>query len=1048
MTESDSEDFKTNLRAFLSENIIIPCDLVKGMLDKYSQLDVWEIYYAGINIPFTYQETDSSLVNALKNPVNAKALEHIALFLISSSIEDEILLKQAIRLSLKDKDSVSQVKKIIKNNQKIRGLIISILNEDFIDINTEDFKDKDKIRSSVKQLVELLSNLDDQGLSETILSKVDSCGRNILMRAYEYQSSAVTDLLAIIIKFDEEQQKQILDKTDRWQNTVLSWAIIKYPSEVPHLLIAIKNIAHCNFIKQILEKTNDNNFNALMSAVKYQPSAVPLLLEAIEETRDLEVKKNILGKTNDNGNSALMLAALYQPSAVEALLRVITSVEDNHWKNDLLSKPNRLGYNALMLAVEYQLSAVPLLLGAINQTVALDSRQEIFAQKSEKGENVLGLALKYWPAAVPELLNEIQKFTLQAQTSIIADAVISAKKNELENHLTPCLKNIFKRHIDEKIYSSECKIQAIDPFFNVIQTSYHLYGTLKKLSSEKQAIEVWGKLIAYLTTNKTPEAYFEILEQYRVIAENFKSNDKTIKELLCDLQKHLIDSQIQNIKWPEEEPFSRISDKKNIQSILDTLRPEWLVKKTSSFKPVYNTFPEDWKTKYLHQCRLHLVSSDYNRIVEELISNDDNMPSAKKFVAQVHGSINLLDYVEPSAPPEPAPPQLSADFWTNVDVRNKAEFIAQLQGLADIDTTYEFISYMRRKTHVMDFTKFNTMRNWIQEDEKIRRIFHLHELTYFAKHYQNLADNIVDVNSIKKTELLYLAIQLKNLQRGLMYIYAYQDKELTYNDRLKSFEMHGKFMSDFTPSFERFKKKYPGVMDFTSSLQHPNYTCAHTLVELAPIRPLPLIHTCTDDKQNNSAHGSLTEQLLINNLKQADANIAEKIKQTKDPKFFRAIENKSQKNLLLLALETKNNEKIHAVTEAIYNLGDDDRKFILQTCNKKGYRFTSYTREKDRYLFLLELERIACKIEEFDATDPNIKILNALSLRLRHEPQNFSTDIADTKIQLRKNISWRQWFWGKYSKTDYGIGILKETMDSLLDKIEIAMNKKLNSQKK
>ena len=254
MTESDSEDFKTSLRAFLRENNSIPCDLVKGMLDKYSQLDVWEIYYAGINIQFTYQETDSSLVNALKNPVNAKALEHIALFLISSSIEDEILLKQAIRLSLKDKDSVSQVKKIIKNNQKIRELIISILTEDFIDINTGDFndKDKDKIRSSVKQLVELLSNLDDQGLSETILSKVDSCGRNILMRAYEYQSSAVTDLLAIIIKFDKEQQKQILDKTDRGQNNVLVWAVFRYPSEVPPLLSAIENIAHCNFIKQIL----------------------------------------------------------------------------------------------------------------------------------------------------------------------------------------------------------------------------------------------------------------------------------------------------------------------------------------------------------------------------------------------------------------------------------------------------------------------------------------------------------------------------------------------------------------------------------------------------------------------------------------------------------------------------------------------------------------------------------------------------------------------------------------------------------------------------
>jgi hypothetical protein len=532
------------------------------------------------------------------------------------------------------------------------------------------------------------------------------------------------------------------------------------------------------------------------------------------------------------------------------------------------------------------------------------------------------------------------------------------------------------------------------------------------------------------------------------VIQKFTSEAQT-KILLGDLQKKFMEYQIENIPWPEKNPFSQIKDKKNFESILNELNPQWLADNKVSyldlFKQVYNTFPEVWKAQYLHHCRTRLNRDAYEAIFEALALNDEKGPAP-----EVYGRIDLGydSTTQPSEPPEPsAPPGPSADFWTNVDVKNKVEFISQLQGLDDIDTTYQFISYMRKKTHITDSTKFNTMKNWIQEDEKIRRIFHLHELTYFAKHYQNLADNIVDVNSIKKTELLNLAIQLKNLQRGLMYIYAYQDKELTYNDRLKSFEMHGNFMLSFTPSFEKFKNKYPGVMDFTSSLQHPNYSYAHTLVELAPIRPLPRIQKCTDDKQEKLANDSSSEHKSINFSKFDKINV-DVIKQTQDPKFFRVTEEKSQKNLLLIALETKDKEKIHALTEAIYSLDDADRKFILQTCNKKGYRFTSYTREKDRYLFLLELERIACKIEEFDATDPNIKILNELSLRLRHEPQNFSTDIADTKIQLRKNISWRQWFWGKYSKTDYGIGILKETMDSLLDKIEIAMNKELNSQKK
>ncbi len=1002
------------------------------------------------------------------------------------------ILKKFQDLQTLDPQGVNQIiqafivskQKIITENTDILKLFIKLLlgnPEQKTVLKTV----KDKCNTSVKisnVLITLKDELNEDELYR-LLTEDFTDGRTLFMEElYEGDGSTLLDIIMTITKNNGEKRSQILSQTDLYGYNSLMLAAQYQPDAVTPILDALFETKDSKLIFEVLSQKNLWSRNALMIAAQYQPKNVSAIIEALFKTENKDLKVSVFRQTDHFKENVLMIAAQEQPDAVTPILDALFETKDSKLIFEVLSQKNLWSRNALMIAAQYQPKNVSAIIEALFKTENKDLISSILSQTSQYGCNALMLAARYQPKAVPNILKAIGSLDCSEQTKILMQAYNNCNNIALSYRdfltkkpityiqwikpewLMPYFKGIFKYQIERSDYNPQFKIKVEDAHFNIMQGIYHLHGWLRENQKTLNPLH-FTQLKAFIKdlieSDNIPIEPSEILIRLRSLASNIK-NLKT-HQIILDLEQAMMAYQIENIPWPETEIYQCIKDKKSIDSIAHTLKPLWLMKNFVDFKPIFKTFPEDWKNRYLHQCQIELKPESYREIFGKLQSIDsmetllanmkDTAPSAPPspvakpsdddslIIAQAaYVSPNSENKVESEVNTVDIAVEVFSEFWINVKGMTEEYFIYEFQALDDIETIYAFINYMRTPSWWGPvYRNAQNIREWIEKNPENRKQFHLYELTYFAKHYEHLANQIKDSASPKKTALMNLSMDLLKFQEGIRLIYR-QIKETqhddSYQNKLKIYQIHLEFLRHYLDRFEKFKKNYPGVMDFTSSLLLPNGAYAHTLVELSLRKPVPPIEKKTWSKP----HDSENQALLISRIKDETKKFVAQIKEKSNvPAFFIATEGSSHKNLLILALETKDIEKINAVAQTIYEFDEGERTNILETCNQKGYRLTSYIRQKDPYLCLLELERLVLKLEKLNSSDPNIRILKDLAIHLRTNPNDYLSDIEQARIDIRKNSSWRQWFSGGYSKTDYGIGIFKETIEGLLSKIENTM---------
>ncbi len=139
-----------------------------------------------------------------------------------------------------------------------------------------------------------------------------------------------------------------------------------------------------------------------------------------------------------------------------------------------------------------------------------------------------------------------------------------------------------------------------------------------------------------------------------------------------------------------------------------------------------------------------------------------------------------------------------------------------------------------------------------------------------------------------------------------------------------------------------------------------------------------------------------------------------------------------ERNRLLDALKSKNKEDISKIVEEVYQLSSRERLPILLACDVK---LTSFMKDNPAKLYLLELERVKYQLQSNNPKDPNIKVFNLLLLQLRANPENALDYLTQAQIKFYRNLTWWQIVTGYFNKTGYGIGFLKDSIDTLLEQI-------------
>jgi len=239
----------------------------------------------------------------------------------------------------------------------------------------------------------------------------------------------------------------------------------------------------------------------------------------------------------------------------------------------------------------------------------------------------------------------------------------------------------------------------------------------------------------------------------------------------------------------------------------------------------------------------------------------------------------------------------------------------------------------------------------------------------------NLKEESKRLESRQDFDSLNMAIDLERLAWGMSFNRNQLTSTLPMDEKQKIHQESKKFFYHYLYKIQQFEEKHPGILQISI----PN------LDDLIPIESL-----------ENTIDLSPSE------------------------------------NILLDALKSKNQEKISKVVEEVYQLSSSDRLPILMACHGK---LTSYIKDNPAKLYLLELERVKYQLQSNNPKDPNIQVFHLLLLQLRANPEAAMDYLTQAQVNFYRNLTWWQIVFGYFNGTGYGIGLLKNSLDNLLEKI-------------